>query len=145
MNVKNEVEQQLENWKKAVISQELEQIMAFYAEDVRAFDAIAELQFTNRRKYKDHWQRCLEMCTMTKFEIGQLDINQDGDLAVCAFLNQCGGMDEKTGEEQVGWIRGTQVYQKRHGQWLIIHEHFSLPFDMASGAALFHLTPESAW
>jgi ketosteroid isomerase-like protein len=82
---------------------------------------------------------------MTKFEIGQLDINQDGELAVCAFLNQCGGMDEKTGEEQVGWIRGTQVYQKRNGQWLIIHEHFSLPFDMASGAALFHLTPESAW
>ncbi len=88
MNVNTKVEQRLENWKKVVISQNLDQIMAFYAEDVRAFDAIAELQFTNRRKYQDHWQRCLEMCTMTQFEIGQLDINQDGDLAACAFLNQ---------------------------------------------------------
>ena len=49
MNVKTEVEQQLENWKKAVI-------------------------------------------------------NQYGQLAVCSFLNQCGGIDEKTGEEQVGFV-----------------------------------------
>ncbi len=145
MNAKIEVEQPLKNWKHAVINQNIEQIMACYAEDVRAFDAIAELQFTNRSNYEAHWQRCLQMCKMTKFEIGQLDIHVNGDLAVCAFLNQCGGIDDKTGEEQVGWIRGTQVYQKREGKWLIIHEHFSLPFDMATGAAMFHLTPETSW
>jgi ketosteroid isomerase-like protein len=145
MNIKTEVEQQVESWKQAVISQNLEQIMAFYAEDVRAFDAIAELQFTNRSKYKAHWQRCLGMCKMTQFEIGQIDIKVDGDLAVCFFLNQCGGIDEKTGEEQVGWVRGTQVYQKNAGQWLIVHEHFSLPFDMTTGTAMFHLTPETSW
>lgn len=88
MNVETEFERQLENLKKAVISQNLAQIMACYAEDIRAFDAVAELQLTNSRKYQDHWQRCLQMCTMTQFEIGQLDINQDGDLAACAFLNQ---------------------------------------------------------
>lgn len=147
MNVKTEVEQQLENWKQAVISQNIENIMSFYAEDIRAFDAIAELQFTGRNQYKAHWQRCLQMCKMTHFEIGQLDIKVDGDLAVCIFLNQCGGMDEKTGEEQIGWVRGTQVYEQHEGQWLIVHEHFSLPFDMATGAALFQLTPEteSTW
>ena len=145
MNAKTEIEHQLENWKQAVLSQSLETIMPCYAEDVRAFDAIAELQFTHRSKYETHWQNCLQMCTMTQFEIGQIDIKVDGDLAVCFFLNQCGGIDDKTGEEQVGWVRGTQVYQKRDNKWLIIHEHFSLPFDMASGAALFHLTPESAW
>lgn len=145
MNIKTEVEKQVETWKQAVISQNIENIMACYAEDVRAFDAIAELQFISRSKYQAHWQRCLQMCKMTQFEIGQLDIHVDGELAVCAFLNQCGGMDEKTGQEQVGWVRGTQVYQKRNSQWLIIHEHFSLPFDMETGNAMFHLTPESAW
>lgn len=139
-----EIDHQVENWKLAVISQNIENIMACYAEDIRAFDAIAELQFTSRSKYQTHWQRCLQMCKMTHFEIGQLDIHLNGDLAVCAFLNQCGGMDEKTGQEQVGWVRGTQVYQKRNGEWLIIHEHFSLPFDMETGHAMFHLTPESA-
>ncbi|ODN67104.1 YybH family protein [Methylophaga muralis] len=145
MNAKTEVEQQLENWKQAVLSQNLEKIMTYYAEDVRAFDAIAELQFTNRSKYQTHWQHCLQMCSMTKFEIGQIDIKVDGDLAVCFFLNQCGGIDEKTGEEQVGWVRGTQVYQKNAGKWLIVHEHFSLPFDMTTGTAMFHLTPETSW
>lgn len=145
MNIKTEVEKQVETWKQAVISQNIKNIMACYAEDVRAFDAIAELQFISRSKYQAHWQRCLQMCKMTQFEIGQLDIHVDGELAVCAFLNQCGGMDEKTGQEQVGWVRGTQVYQKRNSQWLIIHEHFSLPFDMETGKAMFHLTPESAW
>jgi len=141
MNAKTEIEQQLENWKQAVLSQNLEKIMTHYAEDVRAFDAIAELQFTSRSQYQAHWQRCLEMCTMTKFEISHIDIKVNGDLAVCFFLNQCGGIDDKTGEEQVGWMRATQVYQQQNVQWLIIHEHFSVPFDMETSAAMFHLTP----
>ena len=147
MNMKTEVVQQVENWKQAVISQNIEQIMPFYAEDIRSVDAISELQFNGRKQYESHWQRCLQMCKMTHFEIGQLDIKVDGNLAVCFFLNQCGGIDDKTGEEQVGWVRGTQVYEKIHNKWLIIHEHFSLPFDMATGSALFQLTPEteSAW
>jgi len=82
MNAKIEVEQPMGNWKHAVINQNIEQIMACYAEDVRAFDAIAELQFTNRSKYQGHWQRCLQLCKMTKFEIGQVDIKVDGNLAV---------------------------------------------------------------
>lgn len=79
MNAKTEVKQQLENRKQAVISQNIKQIIGCYADDVRAFDAIAELQFTPRSNYQTYWQSCLEMCKMTKFEIGQLDIKADAD------------------------------------------------------------------
>lgn len=116
MNAKTEVKQQLENRKQAVISQNIKQIIGCYADDVRAFDAIAELQFTPRSNYQTYWQSCLEMCKMTKFEIGQLDIKAAGDLAACCFLNQCGSIDEKTGEEQTGWVRATQISQKRDGK-----------------------------
>lgn len=86
MNTKTEIEQQVESWKQAVISQDIEQIMPFYADDIRSFDAISELQFNDRKQYEAHWQRCLQMCKMTQFEIGQLDIKVDGNLAVCFSL-----------------------------------------------------------
>lgn len=144
MDTKTDIHQQLENWKQAVISQDIDLIMRQYDDNVRAFDAIVALEFKGRDAYQTHWQSCLEMCKMTRFEIDHIQIEADGNLAVCSFLNHCGGIDEKTGEEQSGWVRGTQVYQKRAGQWLIVHEHFSLPFDMESGAALFNLSPAEA-
>lgn len=38
-------------------------------------------------------------------------------------------------------MRVTQCLQKLGGQWLIVHEHFSAPFEMDSGKALFDLKP----
>jgi ketosteroid isomerase-like protein len=38
-------------------------------------------------------------------------------------------------------MRVTACYRRDGGQWRIVHEHWSAPFDMASGAALFNLEP----
>ncbi|EMR13874.1 ketosteroid isomerase [Methylophaga lonarensis MPL] len=143
MDSTQQVQQQMQRWQQAVISQDVGQIMTFYHDNVRAFDAISQLQFSNRSQYQQHWQTCLSMCTLSKFDIDQLDIYADGDLAVCSFLNHCGGIDEQTGQEQASWMRGTQVYRQINGQWLIVHEHFSAPFDPTTGAAMFDLIPEA--
>ena len=35
----------------------------------------------------------------------------------------------------------TVCYGKIDGDWKVVHEHFSSPFDMQSGKALFELQP----
>jgi ketosteroid isomerase-like protein len=37
--------------------------------------------------------------------------------------------------------RVTHVYQKRDGNWLILHEHVSVPIDMSTGKPDFHSKP----
>jgi ketosteroid isomerase-like protein len=38
-------------------------------------------------------------------------------------------------------MRGTIGYRKTDGTWLVVHEHWSAPFDIESGKALFDLQP----
>jgi ketosteroid isomerase-like protein len=38
-------------------------------------------------------------------------------------------------------MRVTACYRREAGQWRIVHEHWSAPFDMMSGTALFNLEP----
>jgi ketosteroid isomerase-like protein len=38
-------------------------------------------------------------------------------------------------------MRASAGYRKTADGWKAVHEHFSAPFDMASGKALFELQP----
>jgi ketosteroid isomerase-like protein len=38
-------------------------------------------------------------------------------------------------------MRATICFRKINGEWKVVHEHYSAPFDMESGKALFDLEP----
>ena len=136
-----EVRGLLEKWLAAVRSRDVDAIMSFYAPDVVAFDAILALQFKGADSYGKHWRACLEMCTGPMvFEIRELNIEAEEDVAFAHWLNRCGGTDEK-GEEKSSWMRVTAGYRRIKGSWRIVHEHFSAPFDIASGKAMSGLEP----
>ena len=62
------------------------------------------------------------------------------DLAFGHYLSRCGGTGPD-GVEKVGWMRATVCCRKIDGRWLVVHEHFSAPFDMETSKALFDLEP----
>jgi hypothetical protein len=74
------------------------------------------------------------------FELHDVRIEVDGALAFSHFLSRC-GVIEKDNVEKTSWFRGTQCYRRTADGWEIVHEHFSLPFDMETGAMLFDATP----
>lgn len=128
------------DWAEAARAGDLDGIMAAYAPDLVAFDAIAQLQFKGAEAYRKHWQACLEQCAGMIFEVHHLDLEAAGGVAFGHYLVRCGGTGPG-GEEQVGWMRGTVCCRRTGGRWQIAHEHFSVPFDMASGKALLNLEP----
>jgi uncharacterized protein (TIGR02246 family) len=136
-----EVRELIDRWVMASRAKDIDRIMSCYAPDVRAFDAIAALQFKGVEAYRKHWEACLAMCPgpMT-FEIHHLNITAGDDMAFCHYLGRCGGTDEH-GEEKAGWFRVTVCCRKTNGQWRVVHEHFSAPFDPQSGKALLDLKP----
>lgn len=132
-------------WLDAVARHDLDAIISFYADDVIAFDAILALQFRGREAYRNHWKACLEMCPMEGkepvFEMRDLDVKGEGDVAFAHALMRCGYWEGERVE--ASWMRMTSGLRRIDGEWKIVHEHFSAPFEMPSGKAMFHLSPDA--
>lgn len=104
-------------------------------------DTIPQLQFKGAEAYRKHWEFCLNFVEGEMlFKIHDPDITVRDDVAFCHLLATCGCTDEN-GEEQIGWTRGTVCPRKMDGQWRIVHEHYSMPFDPESMEALTGLEP----
>ena len=131
----------IDDWAKAARASDIDGIMSHYAPDILSFDAVAQLQFKGADAYRKHWEACMSLCPGPMiFEVHDLNISAGDDVAFCHFLLRCGATGED-GEEKVGWMRVTVCSRKVSGRWVVVHEHFSAPFDMASGKALLDLKP----
>ncbi|CAG9171063.1 nuclear transport factor 2 family protein [Cupriavidus respiraculi] len=131
----------MEKWMVAARSRDLKAIMSCYTDDVVAFDAIIQLQFKGADAYGKHWAMCMEMCGGEMiFEPRDLTIAASGDVGYGHYLMRCGAKDAD-GTEKSSWMRCSVGFRRTGGQWAIAHEHFSAPFDMESGKALFDLKP----
>jgi uncharacterized protein (TIGR02246 family) len=131
----------LDDWVKAARAKDIDAIFAHYAPYIVAFDGIGQLQFKGRDAYRKHWEACMDMCSGPMiFEFHDLDIEARDDVAFGHYLSRCGGTGAD-GKEQAGWFRVTVCWRKTNGRWKVAHEHFSAPFDPASGKALLGLEP----
>ncbi|MEE1867269.1 MULTISPECIES: YybH family protein [Pseudomonas] len=138
----NEVRQLIERWIPAVRARDIPAILAPYTEDIVAFDAVKELQFKGKAAYRDHWQACMEHCPGDMiFEMEQLQVHASADLAFAHWLVRCGPASDESGEDKSCYMRASAGYKRIDGQWMVVHEHWSAPFDMETGAALFSLKP----
>jgi ketosteroid isomerase-like protein len=137
-----QIRARLDAWAKAAGAKDMDSVMANYAPDIVAFDAIGALQFKGIEAYRKHWEACLAMCPGPMiFEIHDLDITARDNVPFCHYLSRCGGTGPD-GKEHIGWMRATACFRKTDGKWMIVHEHFSAPFDPQSGKALLDLEPE---
>ncbi len=131
-------------WLAAVGKKDVDAIMACYTDDVVAFDAIMALQFKGKKAYGEHWRHCMEFCPAGDkemiFEIHHLAVQAQADTAFAHALVRCGF---KEGEKiDASWMRMSSGLVRQGGQWKIAHEHFSAPFEMPSGKAMFYLSPD---
>lgn len=133
-----------DRWLEAVRRQNLEDVLAAYTDDVLAFDAILALQFKGTDAYRKHWQACMEFCPMGDkepvFDMRDLRVVSEGDVAFAHGLLHCGHRDGD--HVEASWMRFTAGLKRQAGDWKIAHEHFSAPFEMPSGKAMFHLSPD---
>ncbi len=63
------------------------------------------------------------------YEVRDLSITADGDVAFCRSLNRISGT-RTDGEETDVWVRATVGLRRIDGRWQVTHEHSSVPFYM---------------
>lgn len=74
------------------------------------------------------------------YEVTELEISANEDLAFCHSLNHLTGTSRE-GERGDLWFRDTLCLRKIAGTWKITHEHSSVPFYMDTMKAAIDLKP----
>ena len=116
-------------------------LVAHHASDVVAYDLIEPLQYKGVASLRERAQQWFDGFDgpMT-YEIGDLTVVPAYDVAFCHGLHHVAGT-AKAGQKVDMWWRATQGFRRIDGQWRIVHEHSSVPFDMTSGKVSFDLKP----
>lgn len=145
MSNNSKAEQQIRDlvnqYVSAVRTKDLSRVAALYTDDVLAFDAILALQFKGKTAYMAHWQTCMEFAKgETLYEVHQLQVTAGEQLAFSHSVNLCGCANDQ-GKMESSWMRSTQCWRHTNEGWKMAHEHFSAPFDVENGQALFTLQP----
>jgi ketosteroid isomerase-like protein len=140
---RKDLTQLLDDFKKIVEQKDINAIMALYDRNVISYDINPPLQYTGAAAYRKSWQSFLDGYDgPLEVEIRDLHMSASGNLAYTYCLERVTGTP-KGGKRTDLWFRVSDVYQKKGGKWLIIHEHVSLPTDFATGKSVMDLKPST--
>lgn len=123
-------------------AKDIDRLMSLYSPDSVYFDVVPPLQFAGAAAIRRNFLRWFaEYEGPIGLETSDLDVLVGGDVAFAHMLHRHSGK-RKNGDDSAIWLRSTVCCRRRHGQWLITHEHISLPIDWGkSGMAVMDLTP----
>jgi ketosteroid isomerase-like protein len=107
----------------------------FPGDSLVVFDIIPPRQYTGSDAYKKDWAGVFAGCAdAPKFDISDLVITADGKLGFSHSIQHFACTDAKGAKTEMT-MRATDAYRKVKGKWLIVHEHYSAPIDLATGKA----------
>jgi uncharacterized protein (TIGR02246 family) len=110
-------------------------IMKVYLPDesLLVFDVVPPRQYVGAKAYHKDWQDFFASIKgPLKFEISDLKVTAAGGLGYGHSIQRVNGTDAK-GQPIDLTVRVTDVYRKIKGNWLIVHEHVSVPVDLDTG------------
>ena len=131
----------IHQWAEAVRTKDSAALASHMAPDVLLFDLVTPLRYCGSDALKERvvaWLASFQGAL--GYEIRNLSITAGQDVAFCHSLNRVVGRD-KDGQDIDMWWRATICFRKIDGDWMVVHEHSSVPFDSASGLASLDLKP----
>jgi ketosteroid isomerase-like protein len=115
---------------QAIRDKNLDHLMSFYASDVTVFDVRPPLNVRGADAYRkgfEQWFAAFE--GSLGFELTNLRIVPGEVTAFCHYLGLVSGA--RAGGRTSGyWVRGTTCFERLDNEWLVTHEHISMPARM---------------
>ncbi|MBD6616359.1 DUF4440 domain-containing protein [Komarekiella sp. 'clone 1'] len=136
-----EIRQLIADQQSAICAKDVDQIMSHYATEVIIFDVKPPFQIKGKGAFRQVWEECLPYFP-DSFEIETRDLNitVSDNLAVAHWLSHFTAMEPHHPAMQT-WMRITAVCQRNQGEWQILHQHISVPFNPQTSQAVFTLNP----
>lgn len=135
-----QIRQLISEQQRVICAKDVNQIMAHYADEVILFDVKPPFQTKGKEAVRRVWSECLPYFPNAfEMETRDLTIAVNDDLATAHWLFRFQGEQDHPAMQQ--WLRATAVCQKHQGDWQILHEHISVPFNPQTSQAVLTLNP----
>ena len=136
-----DIRQRIDKLAESIRAHDLQTAMSLYASDMVSFDFEPPLQHVGADAKRRNWVAAFAAYERPLgYEIHDLTIAVGDDVAITHSLNRISGT-LKNGSRTDFWLRATTGLRKIDGNWLITHDHVSVPLDFEAGTALLNLTP----
>jgi uncharacterized protein (TIGR02246 family) len=136
-----QIRKRIDDWVNAFRNKDISGVMSVFAPDVVSFDVVPPLAYIGTESYRKPWEKLFAAYKgPINYEIRDLRIVAKDDLAFSHSLNRISGT-LKNGQKTGFWLRMTACWRKIDGQWLMEHEHVSVPADVEKGKAVLDLKP----
>lgn len=133
----------LDDWAKGFHDKNIAAIMSMYlpGDTLVAYDLVPPLQYKGYDAYKkDYVDFLAQFKGPIEVEYRDLHIAAGDKMAYGFGLERLTGT-MTSGEKSDMWVRFTSVFRKIDGRWYDVHDHVSVPTDMATGKSLTALAP----
>ena len=112
---------------QAIRDKNIDHLMTFYADNVVAFDVRPPLDTRGAGEYRKNFESWLGSFEGPMgFQLKDLRVVPGEGAAFCHYLGLVSGARPGGGASGY-WVRGTTCFERRDGQWLVTHEHISMP------------------
>jgi uncharacterized protein (TIGR02246 family) len=121
-----EIRELITKWEQAVRDEDVAGIRAHHAEDFLMFDVPAPFQSRGLDAYMETWKTFYSsQARPITFYFEQVEVTAGDEVGFATAIGTCGYIEQ--GEKTNLKFRLTMGFQKRGSQWLIVHEHHSIP------------------
>jgi ketosteroid isomerase-like protein len=135
------IRRQLDTLVQGLRAGDLEVLRPLYATDVVSFDVEPPLQHVGVEAKLKNWAKVFAFFARVDYEVRDLAVTVGDDVAFGHFFGRLHGRLGNGTATNGMWVRATLCFQKIDGDWLVIHDQASVPFDIVSGRGVVDLTP----
>ncbi|HEX3681871.1 MAG TPA: SgcJ/EcaC family oxidoreductase [Bryobacteraceae bacterium] len=124
-------------------AKDVNKIMSCYTPDdsLFVFDVVPPREYVGAKAYRKDWEDLFAQYPgPAEAEMSDLHVTANGTFGY-AHLIVHSVLTDKDGKRTEADVRTTDVFRKTGGTWLIVHEHNSVPVDLATGKADFMTKP----
>ncbi|MFB9831335.1 YybH family protein [Actinoallomurus acaciae] len=136
-----EIRQQVGKIVEGIGAKDLQVLERLYATDVVSFDVEPPLQHVGVEAKLKNWARAFVFFRDVSYELRDLTLTVGDDVAFGHGFGRLSGTLENGTATSGMWVRATFCFRKLDGDWLVVHDQASVPFDIASGRGVTDLEP----
>jgi ketosteroid isomerase-like protein len=134
------IRRQIDGYVSAIRRKDVEKVMQIFAPNLVSFDLEAPLQHMGAQSKRGNWTKAFDAYRSLDYDIRELTLTMSANLALGRSVNWISGT-MADGKKNSYWVRWTTCFQKIDGEWLIIHDHVSVPLDIKNGKGVLDIEP----
>ena len=140
-NEEAEIKRVIERYIEAMRARDLDGVMTMYAPQIVTFDLVPPLHYVGIEAMRKRWEEVFSSLPgPVGYDIIDLSITVGEDVAFTHSFNRTSAT-LPTGQQIGTWVRWTACWRKIGGQWLLVHDHISVPVKVQTGHAVLDLLP----